>query len=206
MANEFNIPGEQCYFDMGVPRVTPDGLVSWGGVGMAPMRVFPKLQGQVLEGSGPGVYPTGTRVPGPRGALDVWAVTGTAGTARCLAALYDSTTGARILIGLDTQNRPQCVVTDNSGTSVFASTPAGAAIAADVRMHLQVIWNALNPLSISVTDRAALFRDGALLESGRTTTWTHFLAPSLYAGAAVSTFSAFNGILESVQAGTQPSI
>ena len=188
------------YPEMAAARVTPEGIVSWGGVAMTAARVYPRVPSEVFETVGTGIYPITDRAPVLRGDIDVWVTTGTAGSTFCLAVLYQSAT-VYIALFLDATNRPAALVKDNTGATVATFTPSGGPFAAGVRMHLRLTWNSSTPF-------VGLMRDDAVAAGSwsAVAAWTPFLAQDLYVGRAVSSYVAFNGSLENLQLGNQPGV
>jgi hypothetical protein len=188
------------YPEMATPRVTPEGIVSWGGVAMNAARVYPTVPGMIFETVGMGVFPISSRAPVLRGDIDAWITTGTAGSAFCVGVLYLSAT-VYIALFLDATNRPSALIKDNTGATVATFTPSGAAFASGVRMHLRLTWNASTPfVGLMRNDEAAAGSWSAV------SAWSPFLASDLYVGYAVSPYVAFNGSLENLQLGNQPGV
>jgi hypothetical protein len=183
------------YPEMAAVKVTPEGIVSWGGVAMNAARVYPKVAGEVFEAVTFGDYLVQAQAPVSQGTIDAWVTTGTAGSTFCVGVLYLSAT-VYIALFLDTTNRPSAIIKDTTGATVATFTPSGAAIAAGVRMHLRLTWNALTPLASLTRDDAAAAGSWSAVS-----TWTPFLATDLYVGRAIGTYVAFNGSLENLQLG-----
>jgi hypothetical protein len=172
---------------------------------MPATRTYPKIQNEVFDTPDTGISPILDPSPVPRGCLDVWTTTGTAGSSRCLVALLQTAIPAVVLIGLDTTNRPIALLNDATGAVAVVSVPAGAAIATGVRMHLRLSWDAVN--AISGLNHVVLTRDGEVLAALGTTTWTPFIANMLHVGRQVNaTYLSINGSIEVAQVGNLPTI
>lgn len=191
------------YNEMGAVRVTPDGLVSWGGVAMNPPRVYPEVPEMTFDAPGIGYY-RGLNGPASRGWLDSWVTVAAAGSIRDICSLIDASGLNKIQIGLDATNHLIVTVWDNTAT-VVASFLGTTAYASGTRLHIRLAWNSLTPVNGSLyVDVKVNDQTPAGAWTGGTTAWTAFLGTTLSVGGVPPIPSAsnpFNGTVEVVQLG-----
>lgn len=84
---------------------------------------------------------------GVRGSLTAEVLVGAAGTAREIMKVTSAATGASdtVQISIDTSNRP--VLTISYGSTITATVPSGAALAAGTRVSVRAVWDSVTPLA-----------------------------------------------------------
>lgn len=190
------------YHEMGAVRVTPEGVVSWGGVAMNPGRVYPEVPGMIFDAPGRGYYPVNG--PGERGFLDVWFTTSAIGSARDICVLLDATGLTKIMIGQDAAGHITADVWNAAATSV-ASFVGTDVIATGTRLHVRLAWNSVTFVAGTMyVDLQINGQAASGVWTGGTTPWTHFVGTTLSVGGLppiVSATNPFNGTIENAQLG-----
>lgn len=99
MASNILIPGWTTYQEMGVPTVSASGTVSWCGRPLAPLAVFPTLEGEAFATKGTGTFPLDGVVVGRLGTIDVTLTLGTEVLAVAATGTITTVAGASLVDG-----------------------------------------------------------------------------------------------------------
>jgi hypothetical protein len=203
--------------DSSLPPVSQPTILSSGAPSPGPWIVTKLLPGAVLQLTGGGEYDLvsgasalqgiGTSNPqtsplgsGARGSIQVDLVTGTAGTVQGVAFIVGNVNSTTMYAGisLDTQNRPNFFITDNTGTTQVQGTPSGSAIPSGVVLQIRLFWDANGAVAFFINGVTQAFT----APSGP---WSPFVPVAVLYGQAANGFgtqTAFLGRLNKTQVGT----
>lgn len=188
------------YPEMGAPRITPDGIVSWGGVAMPAPRVYPKVPHMVFDAPGIGIWPVDG--PSSRGDMDVTLVTGAGGSVRYICTLVNTGSSSLLTLGLGTTNQPLVIIHDVTGATI-AGFNGSSVFASGVRLRIRLTWDSQEP-SVG-GQHAGVMLNGEAAPGTWTTpptsSWTPFVVNQVNVGGLPPLASAFNGTLENAQLG-----
>lgn len=142
---------------------------------------------------------------GIRGSLQADLVTGAAGTVQGLAFVVGNVGPTTMYAGvsLDTANRPNFFITDNTGTIQVHGTPTGSAILPGTPLQLRLFWDASG---LVLLDFAAFLINGvAQSYTAPSGAWTPFIPVAVLYGSGAQGFgqTAFTGRFNKVQIGTK---
>lgn len=190
-----------------VPTVTPGawGTPLWTQTSLKDPIATPALAGATINNlMGVGAFSLNGRVSGVRGTIYTSYVAAANGTARTIWYLSDTQTGAtnRIVLSIDTSNRPFISIRNNLGTVVALVTPTYTAIASGTRVNVFFSWDSTRAIDGS---RFAILRvnsaavPDANWATDPTTAWASFPPTYMVLGTGVGGQADANGQILSVQ-------
>jgi hypothetical protein len=189
------------------PTMTPGawGNPSWTKGSVGNPIVTPALRGAVINNlTGVGAFALNGQVSGIQGSVYTSFVTGTAGTARTIWYLTDNLASPanRIVLGIDTSNRPLLSIRDRGGVQVALVAPSYTAIGASVRVSVALSWNSV--AAVNGSRFATFVVNGVAVADADWTTnptsaWGSFSPTYCVLGAGVGGSSDANGQILSVQ-------